>query len=240
MADAVRPQFLYYGHATVALRTADGRNVLIDPWVEGNPSCPESLYDLDRLDAILITHAHADHMDDAVALAKRYKPKKVVANYEICAWLGFQGIENLAPMSLGGSQKVLGMDVTMVRADHSSGIVDEAGQRILDGGSAAGYCVRTADGLGFYHAGDTAVFSDMKLIAELYRPTLGFVPVGDLFTMGPREAALACKFLGLRQVVPIHYGTFPVLTGTPAAFAGEVGALGIDCEVIELAPGGTL
>ncbi|MCP4203458.1 MAG: metal-dependent hydrolase [bacterium] len=244
MPDVARPKFLYYGHSTVGVQLLDGQTVLIDPWVEGNPMCPESLYEFDKIDAFLITHAHMDHMGDAVELARRHQPKKVVASFEICNWLGSKGVENLAPMGLGGSQNVLGLEVTMVRADHSSGIIEDAGEQpggeIFDGGVASGYCVRTAEGFCFYHAGDTAVFSDMKLIAELYRPTLGFVPVGDLFTMGPREAALACKFLGLEQAVPIHFGTFPVLTGTPAEFRSQVATLGIDCSVVELAPGDTL
>ncbi len=241
MTDIERPRFLYYGHSTVGLETVAGQTVLIDPWIQGNPMCPESLYEFEKIDAFLITHAHMDHMGDAVELAKRYIPKKVVASFELCAWLGSKGVRNLAPMGLGGSQNVVGLTVTMVRADHSSGIiegpVEKPGGEIFDGGVASGYCVRTPEGFSFYHAGDTAVFSDMKLIAELYRPSLGFVPVGDLFTMGPREAALACKFLGLAQVVPIHFGTFPVLTGTAAEFRAEVAALGIDCDVVELAAG---
>ena len=243
MAEIVRPQFLYYGHSTVGMQTADGQTVLIDPWIESNPMCPASLYEFEKIDAFLITHAHMDHMGDAVALAKRYLPKKIVASLEICNWLESKGVENLAPMGLGGTQKVLGLDVTMVRADHSSGIIEGPGEQpggaVFDGGAASGFCVRTPGGFSFYHAGDTALFSDMKLLAELYRPTLGFIPVGDLFTMGPREAALACKFLGLEQVVPIHFGTFPALTGTPAEFRTRIAALGIDCGVVDLAPGDT-
>jgi len=239
MPPAARPSFLYYGHSTVGVRSVGGRFILIDPWVQGNPMCPEKLYDFATIDAILITHAHMDHMGDAVALAKRYRPEKVVASFEICGWLESRGVGNLAPMGLGGAQDVLGVEVTMVRADHSSGLLDETGQsaRFIDGGVASGYCIASPEGFCFYHAGDTALFSDMRLIAELYRPSLGFLPIGDLFTMGPRGAAHACKFLELAQVVPIHFGTFPVLTGTVAAFLEEVAALGIDCEVVELAPG---
>lgn len=242
MPEIARPRFLYYGHSTVGFHTVGGQTVLIDPWVQGNPMCPESLYEFEKIDAFLITHAHMDHMGDAVELAKRYSPKKVVASLEICHWLESKGVENLAPMGIGGTQKVLGLDVTMVRADHSSGIIESPGEspgEVFDGGVASGYCVRTPEGFSFYHAGDTAVFSDLKLIAELYRPSVGFVPVGDLFTMGPREAALACKFLGLERAIPIHFGTFPVLTGTPAEFRAEVAALDIDCTVVELAAGDT-
>jgi L-ascorbate metabolism protein UlaG (beta-lactamase superfamily) len=230
-----RPTFTFLGHATVRVDFPDGSRWLIDPWVSGNPSCPEELHELDKLDALLVTHSHADHFADAVEVAKRYKPEKVVANFEICTWLESQGVGNTAPMNLGGSQDVLGSRVTMVRADHSSGLDD--GGRQLDGGIASGFVVRTADDFIFYHAGDTALFSDMKLIASLYRPRLGFVPIGDLFTMGPSEAARACRYLGLSTVVPTHWGTFPVLTGTPEAFEREVRDLELSCEVVTLQPG---
>lgn len=235
MTDPKRPSFTYLGHATVRVDFPDGQRWLIDPWVEGNPSCPQELHDLERLDALLITHAHADHFADAVAVAKRYRPKKVVANFEICSWLEGKGVEATAAMNLGGWQDVLGHSVTMVRADHSSGLDDNGTQ--LDGGSASGYVVRTADEFTFYHAGDTALFSDLRLFAELYRPRLGFLPIGDLFTMGPADAARACRYLGLRTVIPIHWGTFPVLTGTPQAFEREVKERELACKTVVLQPG---
>jgi L-ascorbate metabolism protein UlaG (beta-lactamase superfamily) len=235
MSDSQRPVFTYYGHATVRIDFADGQRWLIDPWVAGNPSCPEELHDLERLDALLITHSHPDHFADAVDVVKKYSPKKVVANFEICCWLEGQGVENTAAMNLGGGQDVLGHWVTMVRADHSSGLDDNGTQ--IDGGIASGYAVQTAGGYSFYHAGDTALFSDMKLLADLYRPQLGFLPIGDLFTMGPREAAKACRYLNLSKVIPIHWGTFPVLTGTPESFQREVAERELACEVITLKPG---
>ena len=238
MSDVQRPKFTYYGHSTVRVDLPDGKVFLIDPWVMGNPACPEALHEFERIDAILITHSHADHFADAVELAKRYRPQAVVANYEICVWLGGQGVENTAPMNLGGSQDVLGQRVTMVRADHSSGLEVDGTQ--YDGGIASGYVVRTAEGFTFYHAGDTALFSDMRLIAEIYRPSLGFVPIGDLFTMGPEDAGRACRFLGLSEVVPIHWGTFPILTGTPEAFASEVADRELGCDVVTLQPGEVL
>ena len=134
-----RPQFTYLGHATVRCDLPGGEVILIDPWVINNPACPDDRKSFDRLDAMLITHAHFDHMGDAVELAKRHKPKKVVANFEICSWLGSKGVESCSGMNLGGSQDVLGLQVTMVRADHSCGISD--GDQILYGGSAAGYIV---------------------------------------------------------------------------------------------------
>ena len=231
----VRPKFTYLGHATVRCDLPGGEVVLIDPWVEGNPACPDEQKAFDRLDALLITHAHFDHIADAVSLAKKYKPKSVVGCFEVCHWLESKGVENTSAMNLGGSQDVLGMKVTMVRADHSCGITD--GDQILYGGTAGGYVVRMPEGYTFYHAGDTALFSDMQLIAELYRPELAFLPIGDLFTMDPEQAARACRFLEVQRVIPIHWGTFPLLTGTPEQLGQAIGDLGARCEVVTLSPG---
>ena len=230
-----RPKFTYLGHATVRCDLPGGEVVLIDPWVMGNPVCPDAAKSFDRLDAMLITHAHFDHMGDAVELALRHKPRRVIANYEICTWLASKGVENCSGMNLGGSQDVLGLQVTMVRADHSSGISD--GDRALYGGLAAGYIVKLPGGYTFYHSGDTALFSDMQLFCEIYRPELAFLPVGDLFTMDPQQAARACRYLGVRKVIPIHWGTFPALTGTPQKLAKALEDLGINTEMIKLKPG---
>jgi L-ascorbate metabolism protein UlaG (beta-lactamase superfamily) len=230
-----RPKFTYLGHATIRCDLPGGEVLLIDPWVQNNPVCPESLKRFDRLDAVLITHAHFDHMGDAVELCKHYRPKKVVACYEICNWLESKGVENCSGMNLGGCQDVLGLSVTMVRADHSCGISD--GDQILYGGVAAGYIVRLPGGYTFYHSGDTALFSDMQLFGEFHRPELAFLPIGDLFTMDPRQAARACRFLGVRKVIPIHWGTFPLLTGTPAKLRQALDDHGVACEMIALKPG---
>lgn len=230
-----RPKFTYLGHATVRCDLAGGEVVLIDPWVTNNPSCPDELKDLGRLDAILITHGHFDHMGDAVEIARQYRPKVVAGCFEVCQYLESQGVENCSGMNLGGCQDVLGLSVTMVRADHSSAILD--GDRLINGGVAAGYVVRLANGYTFYHAGDTALFSDMQLIAELWRPELAFLPIGDLFTMDPHQAARACRYLGVRKVVPIHWGTFPALTGTPEQLEKALSDLGVNCEVVTLQPG---
>jgi L-ascorbate metabolism protein UlaG (beta-lactamase superfamily) len=203
--------------------------------VRNNPACPKELKELQRVDAMLITHAHGDHMGDAVEIAKKHRPKTVVANYEICNWLTQKGVENCAGMNLGGSQDVLGMQVTMVRADHSCGLSD--GDQTLYGGVASGYIVRLSGGFTFYHAGDTALFSDMQLLGEMYRPELAFLPIGDYYTMDPQQAARACRFLGARKVIPIHWGTFPVLTGTPEMLVKALGDHGSSCEVIALKPG---
>lgn len=231
-----RPTFTWLGHATVRCDLPGGEVVLIDPWVGQNPSCPKENRDFDRIDAMLITHAHSDHMGDAVELAKKHEPRRVVANYEICSWLESKGIRNCSGMNLGGCQDVLGLQVSMVRADHSSGISD--GDRTLYGGTASGYVVRLPGGYTFYHAGDTALFSDMQLIGEMYRPELAFLPIGDHFTMGPDHAARACRMLGVRHVIPIHWGTFPLLTGTPEKLEKELGDHGTNCKVVDLKPGG--
>jgi L-ascorbate metabolism protein UlaG (beta-lactamase superfamily) len=232
-----RPSFRFLGHATVSCQLPGGEVVLIDPWVMGNPACPKEHQRFDRIDAMLITHGHTDHMGDAVELAKRHRPRHIVAAVELSDWLESKGVENCAGMNLGGTTELLGLTVSMVRADHSSGISD--GKTIVYGGPAAGFVVKLAGGYTFYHAGDTALFSDMQLIAELYRPELAFLPIGDFYTMDPRQAARACRYLNVRKVVPIHYGTFPVLTGTPQMLVEALDDLGVTCEVIPLRPGDT-
>jgi L-ascorbate metabolism protein UlaG (beta-lactamase superfamily) len=230
-----RPKFTYLGHATVRCDLPDGEVVLIDPWVQGNPSCPEEHKRFDRLDAMLLTHAHYDHIGDAVELAKRHRPRKVVACFELCLWLQRQGVENTSPMNLGGSQEVLGTRVTMVRADHSCGILD--GDQVLYGGTASGYVVRLPGGFTFYHSGDTALFTDMQLLCELYRPELAFLPIGDLFTMDPHQAARACRYLGAQVVIPVHWGTFDALVGKPSDLQRELKSQGVSCEMVALEPG---
>jgi len=208
-------EITWLGHATFQFRLDSGEVIVMDPWVDGNPSYPKG-HKFDRIDAILVSHAHFDHIHDVIPLARQFKPM-VVAIYETCVWLTSKGVENCSGMNKGGTQDVGPLKVTMTHAVHSCGIQD--GDQILYGGEAAGYVLHLADGRTIYFAGDTAVFSDMQLIEKLYRPELAFLPIGDFYTMGPREAALACRLLNAKKVVPMHFATFPALTGRPDALA---------------------
>ena len=224
-------EITWLGHSTFQFRLDTGEVIVMDPWIEGNPARPPD-HKFDRVDVICVSHGHFDHIHDAVALAERFSPQ-IVGIFETCHWLESKGVRNTNGMNKGGSQKVGPVTFTMTHAVHSCGILDDG--KILYGGEAAGYVLHLPDNRKLYFAGDTNVFTDMQLIHELYRPEIVFLPIGDLFTMSPREAAVACRLLKPPKVVPMHFGTFPALTGRPEQLAELL--KGTDTKVWPLEPG---
>jgi L-ascorbate metabolism protein UlaG (beta-lactamase superfamily) len=224
----------WLGHSTFLITTPGGRRIVTDPWLEGNPRCPPDRRRIEAADLILLSHGHSDHAGDVVGVS-RATGAPVVAVYELALWLEKKGLHNVCAMGIGGTISVAGLDVSMVPAVHTSSIVE--GDTIVYLGAAVGFVVRLENGQAIYFAGDTALFGDMQLIREMYAPDIAFLPIGDHFTMGPDSAAVACRILGVRQVVPMHYGTYPVLTGTPDRLKQLVDPLGIDVLVLE--PGET-
>ncbi len=225
-------EITWLGHGTFQLKLQSSEVVIIDPWLDGNPAYPKG-HQIERVDAILISHGHFDHIHDVIPLAQRFQPQ-VVCIYETGVWLESKGVRKVSGMNKGGSQQVGPLTVTMTHAIHSCGILDDG--KIIYGGEAAGYIVSFPDGRSAYFAGDTNVFTDMSLIHEIYKPQLAILPIGDLFTMSPREAAVACRLLKAEKVVPAHFGTFPPLTGTPAQLRDLLREPGSP-EIWELQPG---
>jgi L-ascorbate metabolism protein UlaG (beta-lactamase superfamily) len=232
MTDFKGSTITWLGHAVVQITTASGTEILIDPFIEHNPKYPKGHKLPQKLDLLLLTHGHSDHIADAAAVAKKHGPE-VIAMVELAGWLHSKGVERATGMNLGGSYKVKDVTVSMVEARHSAGIDD--GGKTVYGGEPAGYILTIDGGPVLYHAGDTAAFLDMQLIRDLYAPEIGFLPIGDYYTMGPKGAAIAARYLGLKTVVPIHYGTFPVLTGTPAELEQQLSGSGI--QVLKAEPG---
>jgi len=224
----------WLGHATFLIVSPGGKRIVFDPWMTGNPTSPESAKKLGALDLILITHGHNDHTGDAVALG-RSSGARTVAPFELADWLGRKGLQNVTGMNPGGTLNALGLSITMVPAVHSSSVEDDG--QVIYTGVATGYVVKFENGQTIYFAGDTAIFGDMRLIGEMYKPEIAFLPIGDFYTMGPEQAAKAAELLGVKQVVPMHYGTFPMLTGTPARLRELVAPRGV--QVLELKPGET-
>jgi L-ascorbate metabolism protein UlaG (beta-lactamase superfamily) len=226
----------WLGHATVKIETVSGKTILIDPWLEGNPATPQDQKKIEQLDLMLITHAHGDHMGDAVSIARQTKPE-VVTIFDFCEYLQSKGIENCTGINKGGTIEWNGIHVTMVDAIHSSGFMEEG--VFIGGGSPAGFILRLENDFTIYHSGDTDLFESMRLIGRLHHPDLAMLPIGDHFTMGPRQAAEAIRMLGVQRVLPIHWGTFPLLTGTPEQL--EVEARDISgLRIIVLKPGETV
>lgn len=224
----------WLGHATVLVRTAKGTNLLVDPFITGNPKYPKGFVLPEKIDYILLTHGHGDHISDAVPVATKHG-STVVAIYELVAYIASNGVNKTIGMNIGGTTQLNDVAVTMVEATHSAAAQDEKGTHYV--GVATGFVLSIADGPVLYHAGDTSVFGDMRLIAQLYHPEVAMLPIGGFYTMGPKEAALAVEFLRPKKVLPIHFGTFPPLTGTPKELAALIDP---DVEVLMCAPGETI
>jgi L-ascorbate metabolism protein UlaG (beta-lactamase superfamily) len=223
----------WYGHATFALVTPGGARLVFDPWLTGNPKAPANAK-IDKADVICVSHGHSDHTGDVVGIA-RATGAAVVAVYELANYFQSKGLRDVVGMGVGGTVEVKRLKISMVPALHTSSIEEDG--RVHYVGLATGFVVRMEDGRAIYFAGDTALFGDMRLIREMHAPEIAFLPIGDHYTMNPVAAAKACEMLGVRQVVPMHYGTFPALTGSPADLKKLVEPMGID--VLVLKPGET-
>jgi L-ascorbate metabolism protein UlaG (beta-lactamase superfamily) len=235
---ALNPEvsFTWLGHGTWKVRSAKQKEVLIDPWVMNNPVTPPNLKTVDKCDLMLITHAHFDHIGDALEIAKKTKPK-IITIAELGNWLGSKGVDgnSIIAGNKGGTIEVDGIKVTLVHAEHSCGITENG--QILYGGEPCGLVIEFENGYTIYFAGDTDVFGDMALIAQLSKLDAAFLPIGDFYTMGPERAAKAVELLGVKTVVPMHFATFPVLTGRPSQLQELVGR---GVKVLDVKPGDTI
>jgi L-ascorbate metabolism protein UlaG (beta-lactamase superfamily) len=233
--------FTWYGHSCWEVTTPGGRTILFDPWF-GNPSSPKGADQVDRCDVMLVSHGHADHFDGALMIASRTRPVWPCI-HELSLWLGrnYAHRDGLIGMNKGGTVEAAGVKVTMVHADHSAGDIYAGAESPLFLGEPVGFIVELENGFRFYFAGDTDVFGDMRLIGERYRPELALLPIGGHFTMDPAGAAMAAELLGVRHVLPMHYGTFPILAGTPQKLREALAARGAgEIVVHEPSPGGSI
>jgi L-ascorbate metabolism protein UlaG (beta-lactamase superfamily) len=222
----------WLGHSAFRFDSPTGQVILVDPWLE-NPKAPPGARDIQQVDMIFLTHGHGDHLGNTVEIAKRTNAR-VFAIYEVALYLQKAGLAKVEGINISGSVEVDGVHATMVHAEHSSGL--EPGGDILAGGDPAGYVFRFQNGFSIYHAGDTGLFGDMKLIGELYSPNLSILPIGGYFTMGPREAAKACELLKPKFILGMHYGTFPILAGSPDELKKLLPA-SLKKRVLKLEPG---
>jgi len=223
----------WLGHASFRIESDRGKRIYVDPFLQGNPKTPADEQEPERVDIIAVTHGHGDHVGQTVALSKQFPDAEVVAQVELKGWLGAQGanVGHLPGINKGGTQEVDGIRFTLTHAYHSSSAEDGTYT-----GESCGLVIKLEDGKTVYFAGDTNVFGDMQLIARIYKPDLAVLPIGDWFTMGPEEAAVALELLGNPRCVPSHWGTFGLLTGTP----DKLRELAPNADVVDVAPGGTI
>jgi L-ascorbate metabolism protein UlaG (beta-lactamase superfamily) len=229
MADA---SLTWLGHASFRLDSPGGKRIYVDPWLD-NPKCPDGEKETERCDVIAVTHGHSDHVGSVVDLSQKFGPLPIVAMVELKGWLKQQGAQtdDVPGPNKGGTVEAEGIKFTLTNAFHSSSSDDGAYL-----GEPAGIVVELEDGKKIYFAGDTCAFSDMQLIGRLHSPDVAVLPIGGHFTMDPREAGLACELLGVQRVVPCHYGTFPLLPGTPDELRRH--APSVTVEAVD--PGGTV
>jgi L-ascorbate metabolism protein UlaG (beta-lactamase superfamily) len=220
----------WLGHSAFRVESPGGKRIYVDPFLNGNPKCPEGEQQPERVDMIAVTHAHGDHVGDTVELAEKHSCP-VVAPVELSDWLSKRGVAETHDPNKGGTVAVDGVKFTMVNAFHSSSTDDGT-----YGGEPCGIVVELEDGTKVYFAGDTCVFGDMQLIGRIYSPDVAVLPIGGHYTMDPKEAAVALELLGTKRCVPCHYGTFPVLVGTPQ----ELKQLAPDVDVAEIEPGDSI
>ncbi|GAB1533210.1 MULTISPECIES: metal-dependent hydrolase [Brevibacillus] len=228
--------FTWIGFGGFYIETSGNKKILIDPWIKKNPSCPETIKNIEKVDYIFLTHAHRDHAEDVVWLAQK-TGASVLAGWELAFILQKKGVQNIVAINKGGTRQFEDIAVTAVHADHSSAFVD--GDQILYGGEPMGYVIKFENGYTVYHAGDTNVFGDMALIAELYVPDLALLPIGDAYTMSPREAAKAVRLLNIKNVIPTHFGVFDFLTGRPSELSALLSDVK-DLTVYDISPGDTI
>ncbi len=227
----------WLGHSTFIATSPEGARILIDPWVHSNPACPAHCHNPAPIELILVTHGHGDHISDCPSIA-RSTGATVVGILELCHWLKAQGVSKLLEMNKGGTVDAGPVKVTMVHADHSGGVID--GNNVVHyAGEPVGFIVHFSNGLRLWHTGDTAIFGDMALIADIYKPDVVLLPIGGHYVMSPVEASKAVRLTGIKRIVPMHFGTFPVLSGTPdelARLTADIDGL----QILAMKPGDTL